>query len=145
MKNISAHITFEEATHTSTGLKNLPDLNAINNMTVLAEKVFEPLRAYFGVPIRINSMYRSQAVNKAVGGSPTSQHTLGQAMDLDAGDLNIKIWDYITNHLVFDQAIYEFGDDAQPDWVHVSYRTGANRKQKLRSIKKNGKTIYLTV
>jgi len=101
------------------------------------------------VPIKVNSFYRSPDVNKAVGGvsngKNVSQHTLGEAIDIDAGYWNIKIWNYIISNLDFDQAIFEFGTEYNPAWIHVSYRKGNNRKQKLRSIKKNGKTVYIPI
>jgi len=145
MQAVSKHISGAEAIHTSTGLFNIPTFEIFNKMQLLAENVFEPVREYLGVPIRINSFYRGKEVNKAVGGSPTSQHTLGEAIDIDAGYLNIKIWNYIIENLEWDQIIFEFGTEYNPSWIHVSYRKGNNRKQKLRSIKKNGKTVYIPI
>jgi D-alanyl-D-alanine dipeptidase len=112
---------------------------------IIANNIFQPLRDGIGKPIRISSGYRSEKLNKAVGGSKTSQHNKGQALDLVAttGFTNKDIFDYIKKHLEFDQMIWEFGTDKNPDWVHVSYNKGKNRKQVLKAIKKDGKTLYI--
>jgi len=106
----------------------------------LCEKVFEPLRANFGVPIKINSGFRSLAVNKRLGGSSkTSQHMKGEALDLHIGS---KEFHFIKDNLDFDQLIWEMGNATEPQWVHVSYKKAGNRKQVLRATKKAGKTVY---
>jgi len=95
--------------------------------------VFEPIRNHFGIPIGISSFFRSKALNKAVGGAATSQHTTGCAIDLDAdifgGVSNKMIFDYVRNNLSFDQLIHEYGDNFNPAWVHVSYKAKGNRNQ----------------
>ena len=140
MIDISAHITMQEATRTSTGIPNLPDVATIQRMQYVAQTVFEPLRAHFGVPIKINSFYRSPAVNKAVGGAATSQHVAGEAIDLHCDTIPDKvIFDYIRQNLPHDQVIHE------PTWVHVSLRNGRNRNQALIAKKVNGKMIYTAV
>lgn len=147
--NISKHLSFEECTHSETADKmgivnNNPNISVIENMKLLAEKVFEPIREHFNVPIHISSMYRGLNLNNAVHGSITSQHCSGQAMDIDNGKpSNKEIFDYIKENLVFDQMIWEFGTSKQPDWVHVSYSATKNRKQILVSKRENGKTVYL--
>lgn len=147
--NISKHLSFKECTHSETADKmgivnNNPNLSVIENMKLLAEKVFEPIREHFNVPINISSMYRGLNLNNAVHGSITSQHCSGQAMDIDNGKpSNKEIFDYIKENLVFDQMIWEFGTSKQPDWVHVSYSATKNRKQILVSKRENGKTVYL--
>jgi hypothetical protein len=114
---------------------------------LLAEKVFEPLRKWAAEPIRINSMFRSEGVNKAVGGSKTSQHTAnnGAAVDLDAmGEKsNSELFHYIMENLDFDQLIWEFGNELNPDWIHVSFKATGNRKQVIKAVRINGKTKYL--
>lgn len=107
----------------------------------LCKNVFEPIRAYVGHPIRINSGFRSAALNKRIGGAKTSQHVLGEAMDLDLHDRDLFEW--ILDNVEFDQAIYEAGNDEKADWFHISYRKGRNRKQALRMIKKGGKSTYV--
>lgn len=150
MEQISAHITLAEAINSPTakrlGLKNEPNAVQKENMKALADMVFEPLRKGMGnKPIRISSFFRSEESNKAVGGSATSQHCKGQAMDLvGISCTNAEIFEYIKGHLPFDQMIWEFGNDENPDWVHVSY-AHQNRRQILRAEKKGGKTTYRVI
>ena len=121
----------------------------IANFKLLAEKVFEPIRNHFGKPIHISSGYRSAALNKAIGGAASSQHCSGEAIDIDmdgrpGGVTNKLVFDYIKDNLEFDQLIWEFGTDANPDWVHVSYEsTGKQRKQILKAVRKGGATSYV--
>ena len=147
MSNISKHITLKEATYSATGeakkIDNSPTAEHLASMKLLAEKVFEPVREWYGKPIKINSFYRSKALNMAIPGSSlTSQHSKGEAMDMDTASDNKKIFEYIKNNLDFDQMIWEFGTTENPDWVHVSYKALGNRKQILRAKKVNGKSIY---
>lgn len=141
MKNISKHISYKEATFTQTGLDNTPNETQLENMIRIAEDIFEPIREHFGKPIIISSFFRSAAVNKKVGGSKTSQHVKGEAMDIDAqilgGLTNRAIFFYIKDYLLYDQLIWEKGNDIEPDWVHVSLKASGNRKQILKY--KNGK------
>ena len=128
---ISKHISFEEATVSTTAVRlkidNTPPKPILERMQLVAEKVFEPLRAWYGKPIRINSFYRSDALNKAVGGSKTSQHTKGEAIDISGGNKveNKKIFDWLKANVEFDQLINEYDFT----WVHVSYKPTGNRKQ----------------
>ena len=147
---ISKHISYKEATQSQTatrlGIPNAPGEYEIQNMQLLAEKVFEPLREFFDVPIYVSSFYRSKELNQAIGGSSRSQHCEGRAIDLDdvyGGVTNAEIFQFIANILDYDQLIWEFGNEENPSWVHVSYVSeDQNRKQMLRATKKNGKTIY---
>ena len=147
---ISKHISYKEATQSQTatrlGIPNVPSKYDVQNMQLLAEKVFEPLREFFDVPIYVSSFYRSKELNKAIGGSSRSQHCEGRAIDLDdvyGGVTNAEMFQFITNILDYDCIIWEFGNDENPAWVHVSYVSeDQNRKQMLRATKKNGKTIY---
>ncbi len=143
-RTISKNISYTEATKSVTAIKrgidNTPDCAALANMQFVAENIFEPVRGRFCVPIAVTSFYRSPALNKAVGGSSTSQHVKGEAMDLDAdvyGVITNKyIFDYIKDNLNFDQLIWEFGDNNEPGWVHVSLKnSGTNRKQILQAYK----------
>ena len=150
--NLSEHLTLDEATKSNTairkGIYNIPPDGHLAALVNIAEKIFEPTRLYFKTPIGVSSGYRSFALNKAIGGSQTSQHSKGEALDLDAdiyGKItNRQIFDFIKNHLEFDQLIYEFGTPTNPDWVHVSLKyNGTNRKQILKAIRVAGKTQYI--
>jgi zinc D-Ala-D-Ala carboxypeptidase len=153
MSNISEHITLKEGINSFTakrkGIDNTPDEYQITNMHILAHKVFEPLRKWVGGPIKINSFFRSEELNKAIGGSSKSQHCEGRAMDVDdiyGHKTNAEMFEYIKNNLDFDQMIWEFGSDENPDWIHVSYCSGdENRKRCLKAYKENGKTKYKVI
>ena len=131
------------------GVSNMPTEEHIANLKVLAEKVFQPIRENFRVPILISSGYRSKELNAAIGGSLTSQHCSGEAIDIDMdgtphGVTNADVFNYIKDKLEFDQLIWEFGSATNPDWVHVSYKVkGGNRKQVLKAVKSGGKTTYI--
>ena len=147
---ISEHISYKEGTNSITairrGIDNTPNDEQLNNMELIAEKIFEPLRDWVGGPIKINSFFRSPDLNKAIGGSRKSQHCHGQAIDIDDTYevvANSDMYNYIKNNLDFDQMIWEFGDDDNPNWVHVSYVSKEdNRKRCLRASKNKGKTVY---
>lgn len=145
--NLSEHVTFAEFCHSNTanahGIDNgIKDLSHLENAKKWAKNVFEPLRAYVGKPIKINSGYRSKALNKVVpGSSSTSQHCFGEAGDLDLHDRDLFEW--IIDNITFDQMIFEGGTEDSANWFHISYREGANRKQVLRMVKKNGKSTYV--
>jgi zinc D-Ala-D-Ala carboxypeptidase len=144
--NISKHFTLKEMTMSTTamrlGIDNTPSAESIQSMSLLAERVLEPVREYIGEPIKISSGYRSPELNKKVGGSKTSQHCLGEAADIVCQNKNNEMFYFIKNNLEFDQLIWEFGDEHEPDWVHVSYRDNRMRGQVLVASKKNGKTVY---
>jgi hypothetical protein len=145
---LSEHLDLSEVTRSNEakrkGISNMPTPEHIENFKKLAENIFEPIRKHFGVPILISSGYRSKELNKAIGGATTSQHLLGQAIDIDmdgssSGVTNKMVFDYIKANLNFDQLINEF----DYSWVHVSYNpTGKQRKQILDAIKVGGKTSY---
>ena len=150
---ISKHISYKEGTRSNTaqrkGIENIPNAFQLANMKLLAEKVFEPLRLEVGGPIKVNSFFRSPKLNKAIGGSKTSQHCLGQAIDIDDTFgiwSNAEMFNWIRENLDFDQMIWEFGDDDNPDWVHVSYTTPeSNRNRCLKAYRENGKTKYMVI
>ena len=144
---ITKHVSYAEATQTNSGLENIPSGMQMENIKLLCEKVFEPLREWVDAPIKINSIFRSPTVNNAIGGSKNSQHMAmdGAAMDIDdtfGHKTNKEMFEWIKVNLTFDQLIHEFGDDNNPAWIHVSYRKHGNRKQVLRAKKVNGKTVY---
>ena len=150
---ISEHVSLKEGvkSHTATRLNidNVPrDLDLIN-MKTIAEKVFEPLRKFVGGPISINSFYRSPKLNSAIGGSTSSQHCIGCAIDIDdtyGYKTNAEMFEYIKCNLDYDQMIWEFGNDINPDWIHISYISeDANRRRLLKAKKINGKTNYTII
>jgi len=127
---------------TNYGINNSMNSGQLAKAMALAINCFEPIREHLGKPIRVNSGYRSPAVNKRISGSAlTSQHSLGEAIDLDLHDRDLFEW--IIDNVVFDQLIYEAGNDTEAAWFHISYREGHNRKQVLRMIKKGGKSTYI--
>ena len=150
---ISEHISYKEGVYSITairrGIDNNPNDEQLDNMELVAEEVFEPLRVYVDGPIKINSFFRCPELNKAIGGSSKSQHCKGQAIDLDdtfGRATNAEMYHFIKKHLDFDQMIWEFGDDDNPDWVHVSYVSEKdNRNRCLKAYRENGKTKYMVI
>lgn len=149
---LSEHLDLSEVTRSDMakrkGISNMPTPEHLENFKKLAQNIFEPIRKHFGVPIHISSGYRSKALNTAIGGSLTSQHCSGEAIDIDMdgsanGVTNKMVFEFIKANLNFDQLIWEFGTKDAPDWVHVSFETtGKQRKQILRAVKSGGKTTY---
>jgi hypothetical protein len=152
---ISNHLSLSEVTRSETakrrGISNTPTAEHLENFKKLAENIFEPIREHFGVPIHVSSGYRSKELNSAIGGSLSSQHCQGEAIDIDMDDsgsgvTNADVYNFIKDNLEFDQLIWEFGTDKNPDWVHVSYESkGKQRKQKLKAVRTNGKTSYINL
>lgn len=153
IKKISKHISYKEGVRSSTArrldIENAPSDYHLSNMEVIAENIFEPLRKWAGGAIRINSFFRSADLNKAIGGSSKSQHCEGRAIDIDdtfGHKTNAEMYNYIKDNLDFDQMIWEFGDDENPDWVHVSYVSEeSNRSRCLKAYKENSKTKYKVI
>ena len=151
--SISKHISYKEGVYSRTAqrldINNEPGSEQMKNMCLVAEEVFEPLRMWVGGPIKINSFFRSPELNKAIGGSTKSQHCHGQAIDLDdtfGRATNAEMYEFIKKHLDFDQMIWEFGDEDNPDWVHVSYVSeDKNRNRCLQAYKENRKTKYKVI
>jgi len=150
---ISKHISYKEGTYSITatrlGFDNTPNNKQLDNMELVAEKVFEPLREWVGGPIKVNSFFRGSKLNKAIGGAKKSQHMKGQAMDIDDtfGRMsNAEMYHWIKEYLDFDQMIWEFGDDDNPNWIHVSYVSPEkNRNKCLKAYKENGRTKYKVI
>ena len=150
---ISDHITYAEAIHSNTakrkGIDNTPSETQVEAMRLIAEKVFEPLREWVGGPIKVNSFFRSEALNEAIGGSATSQHCKGQAIDIDdvyGIKTNADMYHWIQCNLDYDQMIWEFGTDTQPNWIHVSYVSEEkNRNKCLKAYKEHGRTKYKVI
>ena len=150
---ISKHISHKESVYSRTatrrGIENKPNNKQMDNMCLIAEEVFEPLRSWVGGPIKINSFFRSPELNTAIGGSSKSQHCQGQAIDLDdtyGRATNAEMYEFVKKFLDFDQMIWEFGNDDNPDWVHVSYVSEEkNRNRCLKAYKEKGKTKYMVI
>ncbi len=148
-KNLSLSECVKSNTASRLGINNTPDDEwIVENLKGIAEEVFQPIREAFKCPIYVSSGYRSEELNRAIGGSVRSQHVQGRALDLDADVFgrctNGQIFQYILNNLTFDQLIWEFGDQDNPDWVHVSYvRDGVNRGRCLKACRdEKGKVYY---
>jgi hypothetical protein len=146
-KNLSLAEMISSESAKRKNIINTPTVDHLSNMRKLALNIFQPIREHFNAPINVSSGYRSLALNRAIGGAVTSQHCSGEAVDIDmdgSNTTNAQVFNWIKDNLVFDQLIWEFGNDNNPDWVHVSYEsTGKQRKQILKAIKKNGKTSYI--
>jgi hypothetical protein len=147
-KNLRLDEVVKSTTAKRLGINNEPDEWTTENLRQVAINIFQPLRDSFGCPIYVSSGYRSADLNTAIGGSSRSQHVEGRALDLDAdvygSCTNSQIFNWIKDNLEFDQLIWEFGDQDNPDWVHVSYvYDGINRKRCLKACRDdNGKTYY---
>ena len=151
---LSKNLTLKEAVKSNTatrlGIDNTPSQWEINNLTAIADHIFQPIRDHFGVPIGVSSGFRCRDLNKAIGGSKYSQHMIGEALDIDAdmyGKVtNADIFNYIKKNLHWDQMIWEFGDDNEPNWVHISYKEGGvNRKQIKKARRDEKGRVYYTV
>ena len=139
---LSEHLELSEVIRSESakrnGISNMPTAEHIENFKILATKVFEPIREHFGVPIRISSGYRSAELNKCVNGSATSQHSTGEAIDIDQDQTTItnkQVFDYIKDNLAFDQLINEFNYA----WVHVSYKANGKQRGEVWEAYKEGK------
>ena len=150
---ISKHISYKEGVHSITairkGIDNEPNEEQLANMKLVANNVFEPLRVFINGPIKVNSFFRSPDLNKAIGGSTKSQHCKGQAIDIDdtyGKATNAEMYWWIKENLDFDQMIWEFGSNDNPDWVHVSYVSpDKNKNRCLKAYRDNGKTKYMVI
>lgn len=145
-KSVSKNISYEEATKSNTAIKygidNTPSDIEYKAMQYVAENVFQKVRERFKVPIGITSFYRSAKLNKRIGGSSSSQHCKGEAIDMDSDVFgmitNKEIFDYIYKNLEYDQLIWEFGTAKEPAWVHVSLKNDfTNRREALVAYKES--------
>lgn len=144
--NLSLAEVTKSATAIRKGITNTPTATHLIALKELSKNIFQPCREHFGKPLAVTSGYRSEELNELIGGSKSSQHSKGEALDLDAdvfgGFSNAELFNYIKNHLNFDQLIWEFGNNNNPAWVHCSYKTQGNRNEVLIAVKTNGKTTY---
>jgi zinc D-Ala-D-Ala carboxypeptidase len=151
-EKLSANFSMKEFTASDTakrrGIDNNPGLKHAEAALELFANIVQPIRDHFGTSIFLSSGYRSYELNKAIGGSQTSQHSKGEAVDIDMdgrkGPENEDVFHYIRENLPFDQLIWEFGDNKRPDWVHVSYKKGGPQRGQILTAKRNsaGKTYY---
>jgi hypothetical protein len=150
MTALSKYATLDECSKSVTasrlGIDNNPPVEVRDNLREVCSKVFDPCREFVGGPLAIASGYRSPKLNKAVGGSKTSEHMVGQALDIDCDTFgnktNAELFYFIKENLEFNQLIWEFGTDKNPEWIHVSYSRLHNKKKVLKASKIKGKTIY---
>lgn len=150
MEKISKYVSYKEVTHSNQAqalrIGNVPNAEQLGNLKLVCTNIFDKVREHFGKPIGISSGFRSVELNTRIGGSKSSQHMEGKALDIDGdihGGINNKdIFDYIRKNCTFDQLIWEFGSENAPSWVHVSYNKDGNRGQILRAVKSGGRTVY---
>ena len=149
---LSKSFTLNELTKsqeaTRLGIDNIPNEEQIQNLKILCEKILQPLRDYYGMPVSISSGYRSIALCEAIGSSAKSQHTKGQAADFEIfGVANKDVADFIVKNIDYDQCILEFWNENEPNsgWIHCSYSSSGNRKQYLKAQRIDGKIVYSTM
>ena len=147
-ENFSLDEVIRSATAIKLGIDNTPEQEHLDNLQVVIDEIAQPLRDHFGKPVRINSGYRSPALNEAIGGSINSQHSKGEALDLEIdGVSNLEVADWITDNCDYDQVILEFynpADGPNSGWVHASCKAilSENRERKLIALKDGKKTVY---
>jgi hypothetical protein len=147
--NLSKSFTLNELTKsqeaTRLGIDNTPNEEHILNLKLLCENVLQPIRDFYGMPLSVNSGYRSAALCESIGSSSKSQHTKGQAADFEIfGVANKDLADFVVKNLDYDQCILEFWNENEPNsgWVHCSFNSSGNRKQFLKAEKLNGRVVY---
>lgn len=142
---LSKNFKLEEFTRSQTAIRydidNEPNCHQIDNIIYLVKEILQPLREIYG-SIHINSGFRSDKLNGMIGGARNSQHCDGMAADINLPDMK-SAFHYIAKGFDFDQLIWEFGDDDQPAWIHISYNKNGNRKEILKAVRENGKTKYI--
>ena len=151
---LSKNLSLDEVIYSQTALRrdidNTPTEEHIENLKYVAEKIFQPIREHFGVPIYVSSGYRSKDLNEAIGGSPRSFHSHGMALDLDQdgrnkGVSNADVFYFIKNNLQFTELIWEFGNKNNPSWVHVAIAPGREEEKNTKIAQKvNNRTTYST-
>ena len=147
---LSKNFSLQELTKSDTAIRksidNTPDNEVLSNLTTLCDMVLQKVRNSHGV-VTVTSGYRSPELNRAIGGSTTSDHCKGCAADFEVPGLdNKQLAKWIIDNLTFKQLILEFYEDGQPNsgWVHCSFEEGKNNNQVLRAVKEGKKTVYLT-
>lgn len=149
MIQLSKNFNLSELTKSSiaeaNNISNNPTDDVILNLTVLVNKVLQPIRDHYNKPLIITSGYRSIELNKLVKGSNTSDHCYGKAADIHIKNIdNFELATWIKDNLKYKQVILEFyNKQKNSGWVHVSYDSCNLKCEELTSLKTNkGKTIY---
>ena len=146
--NFSLNEMTKSQTATRKGISNNPSEDHMNNLKELCVNVLQRVRDHFGRVVSVSSGYRSPALNEAIGGSPRSFHSHGMALDLDQdgrnkGVSNADVFFFIKENLPFSELIWEFGNEDNPNWVHVAIAKGRENEKKIKIAEKiNGKTQY---
>jgi len=147
--NLSKSFTLNELTKSQEairlGIDNIPGEEQIQNLKILCEKILQPIRDFYGMPVSVSSGFRSPKLCEAIGSSRTSQHARGEAADFEIfGVANKDLSDWIVSNLEYDQCILEFWNINEPNsgWVHCSFSTKYNRKKYLKAENVNGKIVY---
>jgi len=148
--NLSANFKLSELikseTATRLDIDNTPNEEQIESLRLLCENILQPVRDHFGKPVKITSGFRCPAVNQATGGSATSDHCKGQAVDFEIDGLpNPDVAQWIMDNLDYTQLILEFYTQGQPNsgWIHCSFDPSNLKNQELTATKIAGKTTYL--
>lgn len=144
-ENFSLHEMTKSETALRKGLDNTPGTAEIENLRKLCEKVLQPVRDHFARPVKVNSGFRHPDVNRAVGGSTTSDHCKGMAADIEIpGVPNAELAQWIADNLQYRQLILEFYTPGVPDsgWVHVSYNEQDLKQQDLTAMREDGRIVY---
>ena len=146
---ISKYMSLDEATRSRTasraGISNQPTKFHFENMRFVAENIFDKVREFVGEPVTCSSFYRSKELNALIGGSSTSFHTLGAAIDLrllGSSKTYAEVFEYIKTSLIFSELIWEYGTDQEPDWVHVAYASGDERAMIKKVLKEDGQNVW---
>lgn len=149
---LSKNFSLQEMTKSQSGVRlgidNTPSSEIINNLSNLVTNILQPLRDFWNRPITVSSGYRSTELNKAVGGSPSSEHCKGYAADIEiVGVDNFTLFEYIKKNMKFTQLILEFYEEGIQDsgWIHVSFNPANLKNECLKATKVNGKTVYTKV
>lgn len=128
------------------GIDNTPNNEEIENLRDLVYYVLDPIRDHFRLPVTVNSGFRCQELNKALGSKPTSQHTQGKAADIEIVTVNnLDLAKWIRDNMDFDQLILEFHTvgDPRSGWVHISWNEKDNNRRQVLTINKDGVSIGL--
>lgn len=147
---LSKYLSYNQAIKSDTAsrnkLDNTPNKSEIENLKHLGLNIYDKIYEKFNGKVKLTSVFRSEKVNKKVGGSSTSQHRYGQALDIQGtnGVTNKQIFKYVKENLNYHQIIWEYGSASEPNWVHVGYKPVGNQKKNTRAIRgANGKTQYI--